>query len=403
MDVNGRFQIQLADGEQISVKPCKLKPLPLPKQQAARAINWAEYSQLESRVRSLECADSTHSTAANLALGAKKEHRSACSKHAACTRASTAAKENIEACETSWCATHPSSQRRVPPRARSRSAPAPLSRFWGTTLLQPQTWASGGVEGSIERSKKILQECDTNEPFLRARVRAAQERMTTAEGEERRAAHTVCSKQSFSAQMVTMKKQAIDANPSQHLRELLTQEARAVEQVRQRSAMSDDAKALVTATSKGVSYLQKALGCCHEAKVLHEQAARVVIPGKPSAWAGDWAQAATPAMSRPNPADVSRIDVDGCWIHAANPLHGWAHASGTVGYDGVLTMDFGGVRISGRLSNSGATIEWSNRTKWRKVGPGANRSAEAPTQECHSERPCVGRERLRMPPPPLYR
>ena len=30
MDVNGRFQIQLADGELISVKPCKLKPLPLP-------------------------------------------------------------------------------------------------------------------------------------------------------------------------------------------------------------------------------------------------------------------------------------------------------------------------------------------------------------------------------------
>ena len=109
MDVNGRFQIQLADGELISVKPCKLKPLaqplPLPKQQAARAINWAEYSQLESRVRSLDCADSTHSAAATLARGAKKEHRSAKSRHAACTRASTAAQENIEACETSWCAT----------------------------------------------------------------------------------------------------------------------------------------------------------------------------------------------------------------------------------------------------------------------------------------------------------
>ena len=202
--------------------------------------------------------------------------------------------------------------------------------------------------------------------------------MTTAAGEERRAAHAVSSKASFSAQMVTMKQQAIDANPSSRLRALLEQEARAVEQVRQHSAMGEDVKALVTATGAGVSYLQKALGCCLEAKVLHEQAARVVIPAKPSsAWAGDWAQAATPAMPRPDPADVSRIDVDGRSIQAANPLHAWAHASGTVS-SGVLTMDFGGVPISGRLSNSGATIEWSNRTKWRKVGPGADRHAEVP-------------------------
>ena len=79
--------------------------------------------------------------------------------------------------------------------------------------MQPQTWASGGVEGSIERSKKILKQCDTNEPLLRARVRAAQERMNTAAGEERRAAHAVSSKASFSAQMATMKKRVIDANP----------------------------------------------------------------------------------------------------------------------------------------------------------------------------------------------
>lgn len=149
--------------------------------------------------------------------------------------------------------------------------PCVLSRFWGTTLLQPQTWASGGVEGSIERSKKILKQCDTNEPLLRARVRAAQERMNTAAGEERRAAHAVSSKASFSAQMATMKKRVIDANPSERLRELLAQEARAVEQVRERSAMGKDAKALVTATGKGISFLQKALGCCLEAKVLHEQ------------------------------------------------------------------------------------------------------------------------------------
>ena len=137
--------------------------------------------------------------------------------------------------------------------------------------MQPQTWASGGVEGSIERSKKILKQCDTNEPLLRARVRAAQERMNTAAGEERRAAHAVSSKASFSAQMATMKKRVIDANPSERLRELLAQEARAVEQVRERSAMGKDAKALVTATGKGISFLQKALGCCLEAKVLHEQ------------------------------------------------------------------------------------------------------------------------------------
>ena len=112
--------------------------------------------------------------------------------------------------------------------------PCVLSRFWGTTLLQPQTWASGGVEGSIERSKKILKQCDTNEPLLRARVRAAQERMNTAAGEERRAAHAVSSKASFSAQMATMKKRVIDANPSERLRELLAQEAHAVEQVRER-------------------------------------------------------------------------------------------------------------------------------------------------------------------------
>jgi len=36
--------------------------------------------------------------------GATGEHRSASSKHAACTRRSDAAKENIEARETSWCA-----------------------------------------------------------------------------------------------------------------------------------------------------------------------------------------------------------------------------------------------------------------------------------------------------------
>ena len=389
--------------------------MPLPKQQAARAINWAEYSQLESRVRSLECAGNTHRNCTLRLAGAEKEHCSASSKHAASTHASDAAKENIEACETSWCAT---AVLLTPSAARSRSAccppclpqrpesatlapaqPAarPLPRFWGTTLWQPQTWASGGVEGSIERSKKILKECDTNLPFLRARARAAQERMATAVGEERRAAHAVSSKASFSAQMVTMKKQAIDSNPSQRLRELLAQEASCAEQLRQRSAMSEEAKALVKATGAGVSYLQKALGSCLEAKVLHEQAARVVIPTKPSAWAGDWAQAATPAMPRPNPADVSRIDVDGCSIHAANPLHGWAHASGMVS-GGVLTMDFGGVPISGRLSNSGATIEWSNRTKWRKVGPGADRSAEAPTPECHSVRPSGQRAPLNAPP-----
>ena len=40
MDINlGRVEIQLADGKLISVKPCKLKPMPLLKQQAARAIN----------------------------------------------------------------------------------------------------------------------------------------------------------------------------------------------------------------------------------------------------------------------------------------------------------------------------------------------------------------------------
>ena len=71
--------------------------------------------------------------------------------------------------------------------------------------------------------------------------------------------------------MATMKKRVIDANPSERLRELLAQEARAVEQVRERSAMGKDAKALVTATGKGISFLQKALGCCLEAKVLHEQ------------------------------------------------------------------------------------------------------------------------------------
>ena len=281
--------------------------------------------------------------------------------------------------------------------APAQPAARPLPRFWGTTLWQPQTWASGGVEGSIERSKKILKECDTNLPFLRARARAAQERMATAVGEERRAAHAVSSKASFSAQMVTMKKQAIDSNPSQRLRELLAQEASCAEQLRQRSAMSEEAKALVKATGAGVSYLQKALGSCLEAKVLHEQAARVVIPTKPSAWAGDWAQAATPAMPRPDPSDISRIDVDGRTVHAANPLHGWAHASGMVS-GGVLTMDFGGVPISGRLSNSGATIEWSNRTKWRKVGPGADRSAEAPTPECHSVRPSGQRAPLNAPP-----
>ena len=224
MDVNGRFQIQLADGELISVKPCKLKPLPLPKQQAARAINWAEYSQLESRVRSLECADSTHSAAATLTLGAKKEHRTAPVPGTPRVRAPQPRPRRTSRPARRAGALHPSSQRRVP-RSLPLSPPAPLSRFWGTTLWQPQTWASGGVEGSIERSKKILKECDTNEPFLRARARAAQERMATATGEERRAAHAVSSKASFSALMVTMKKQAIDSNPSQRLRELLAQEA----------------------------------------------------------------------------------------------------------------------------------------------------------------------------------
>ena len=99
--MNGRFQIQLANGEQLSVKPCKLKPVPLPKQQAApmqqavSAINWAEYTQLESRVRSLECADSTHGAAAMHLVGATGEHRSASSTHAACTRRSDAPTENI--------------------------------------------------------------------------------------------------------------------------------------------------------------------------------------------------------------------------------------------------------------------------------------------------------------------
>ena len=373
--------------------------LPLPKQQAARAINWAEYSQLESRVRSLECADSTHSAAATLTLGAKKEHRTAPVPGTPRVRAPQPRPRRTSRPARRAGALHPSSQRRVP-RSLPLSPPAPLSRFWGTTLWQPQTWASGGVEGSIERSKKILKECDTNLPFLRARARAAQERMATAVGEERRAAHAVSSKASFSAQMVTMKKQAIDSNPSQRLRELLAQEASCAEQLRQRSAMSEEAKALVKATGAGVSYLQKALGSCLEAKVLHEQAARVVIPTKPSAWAGDWAQAATPAMPRPDPSDISRIDVDGRTVHAANPLHGWAHASGMVN-GGVLTMDFGGVPISGRLSDSGAAIEWSNRTKWRKVAAVADRSAEAPEPESHSVWPfALGRAPLNAPAVP---
>ena len=71
-------------------------------------------------------------------------------------------------------------------------------------------------------------------------------------------------------------------------------------------------------------------------------------------------------MPRPDPADVSRVDVDGRSIHAANPLHSWARASGKVSGYGV-TMDFGGASVSGHLSNNGATIEWSNGTKWRKV------------------------------------
>ena len=55
-------------------------------------------------MRSLEGADGTHTAAATFLAEAKKEHRGACSKLTACTRASEEAKENIEACETSWCA-----------------------------------------------------------------------------------------------------------------------------------------------------------------------------------------------------------------------------------------------------------------------------------------------------------
>ena len=73
---DGRLQIQLADGELFIVNPCKLKPMPLPKQQAARAINWAEYSQLESRVRSLECAGNTHRNCTLRLAGAEKEQQS---------------------------------------------------------------------------------------------------------------------------------------------------------------------------------------------------------------------------------------------------------------------------------------------------------------------------------------
>ena len=51
-------------------------------------------------------------------------------------------------------------------------------------------------------------------------------------------------------------------------------------------------------------------------------------------------------MPRPDPADVSRVDVDGRSIHAANPLHSWARASGKVSGYGV-TMDFGGASVSG--------------------------------------------------------
>ena len=133
MDINlGRVEIQLADGKLISVKPCKLKPMPLLKQQAARAINWAEYSQLESRVRSLECAGNTHRNCTLRLAGAKKEHRSASSKHAETCVDADLAKENIEACETSWCATAVLPQR-PECRARSRSACCPpLPRFYTT-------------------------------------------------------------------------------------------------------------------------------------------------------------------------------------------------------------------------------------------------------------------------------
>ena len=88
-------------------------------------------------------------------------------------------------------------------------------------------------------------------------------------------------------------------------------------------------------------------------------------------------------MPRPDPADVSRVDVDGRSIHAANPLHSWARASGKVSGYGV-TMDFGGASVSGHLSNNGATIEWSNGTKWRKVRAGADRSAEVNEEELHT-------------------
>ena len=124
-EANGRVLVQLADGELISIKSCNLKPLSRPSVPTSPAstftsrpsvptspastftytgINWAEYSQLEARVRSLEGADGTHTAAATFLADAKKEHRGACSKLTACTRASEEAKENIEACETSWCA-----------------------------------------------------------------------------------------------------------------------------------------------------------------------------------------------------------------------------------------------------------------------------------------------------------